>query len=403
MDQPPARDDQLVHYATRSGRWVIAATVLGSGMASIDATVVGTAVPSIGRNLQTSIGALQWVVSGYTLTLAALLLPAGVLGDQFGRRRIFNLGVVWFAVASALCAVAPDAAVLIVMRFLQGVGAALLTPGSLAIIEASFDDKSRSQAIGAWSGLGGVATAAGPLLTRYGWCNPGLRIRCAMRQLVIDDTAAEMFAISMDGVTAKLEYDVDDGRLLLLHTEVPEVFSGQGVGARLVEAALAKARKDKLTIVPWCPFARRWLKEHPEQIGDVTVDFKTPPPENSRSRAWLTSAPISTVSMKCRRRRPVARTASVVATAGSTCVCACTAVTSAAATARPTATPPPTGAPNRTTLSSGLSNRVRIGGGATPTNCSSNWAGPRQRHPTPDPLRAIRLWSYSLESTHHRS
>ena len=99
-----------------------------------------------------------------------------------------------------------------------------------------------------------------------------------MAQSAIDDTAAERFAVTMDGATAKLEYEVDGDRLLLLHTEVPEMFRGQGVGARLVEAALARARKDKLTIVPWCPYARRWLKEHPDQIGDVIVDSKTRPP-----------------------------------------------------------------------------------------------------------------------------
>lgn len=156
-----------VSYSTASGRWILAATVLGSGMASIDATVVGIALPSIGRDLHTSLSGLQWVVSGYTLTLAALLLPAGALGDQLGRRRMFNLGVVWFTVTSAACAISPDAAVLIFMRLLQGVGAALLTPGSLSIIEASFDQESRGRAIGAWSGLGGVATALGPLLGGY--------------------------------------------------------------------------------------------------------------------------------------------------------------------------------------------------------------------------------------------
>jgi predicted GNAT family acetyltransferase len=99
-----------------------------------------------------------------------------------------------------------------------------------------------------------------------------------MTQSVIDDTAEEQFAVSMDGATAKLEYERDRDRLLLLHTEVPEAFRGHGVGGHLVEAALAKARTDHLTIVPWCPYARRWLKEHPEQIVEVTVDFKNPPP-----------------------------------------------------------------------------------------------------------------------------
>jgi len=160
-------DGVQVRYGTTPGRWIIAATVLGSGMAAIDATVVGIALPSIGRDLHTSLSELQWVVSGYLLTLAALLLPSGALGDQLGRRRIFNLGVVWFTVASAACALAPNATVLIITRVLQGVGAALLTPGSLAIIEASFDEDSRGRAIGAWSGLGGVATAVGPLLGGY--------------------------------------------------------------------------------------------------------------------------------------------------------------------------------------------------------------------------------------------
>ena len=99
-----------------------------------------------------------------------------------------------------------------------------------------------------------------------------------MAHQVVDDTSAEQFEVSVEGATAKLEYAVDGDRLLLLHTEVPEFFRGHGVGAELVEAALARAAKDGLTIVPWCPYARRWLKEHPERIGDVTVDFKTLPP-----------------------------------------------------------------------------------------------------------------------------
>jgi EmrB/QacA subfamily drug resistance transporter len=149
------------------GRWVLAVTVLGSGIASLDATVVNVALPSIGRQFHAGVGTLQWVMTGYTLTLAAFLLIGGTLGDRFGRRRVYLTGVAWFALASAACGFAPDALALIITRVLQGVGAALLTPGSLAILEASFAPADRSRAIGAWSGLSGVATAAGPLLGGY--------------------------------------------------------------------------------------------------------------------------------------------------------------------------------------------------------------------------------------------
>src|SRR5579875_1644657 len=97
-----------------------------------------------------------------------------------------------------------------------------------------------------------------------------------MTQSVIDDNVQECFTVSMDGAMAKLEYERDGERLLLLHTEVPEAFRGQGVGGRLVEAALAKAGASRLTIVPWCPYARRWLNEHPERTADVVIDFQTP-------------------------------------------------------------------------------------------------------------------------------
>ncbi len=153
--------------ASSGGRWIIVATVLGSSMAAIDSTVVGIALPTIGREFHTGFGALQWIVTGYALTLAALLLLGGWMGDRYGRRLIFCVGVVWFVAASAGCALAPTVGVLIVTRVLQGVGAALLTPGSLAIIQSSFSDDDRGSAIGRWSGLGGVATAAGPLLGGY--------------------------------------------------------------------------------------------------------------------------------------------------------------------------------------------------------------------------------------------
>lgn len=158
--------DELA-YGTARARWVIAASVLGSGIATLDATVVGIALPAVGRTFHSGLGTLQWVVTGYSLTLAAFLLLGGSLGDRFGRRRVFSVGVVWFALASAACGLAPDASVLIVARIFQGVGGAMLTPASLAILQASFRPKDRPRAIGAWSGLGGLATAAGPLVGGY--------------------------------------------------------------------------------------------------------------------------------------------------------------------------------------------------------------------------------------------
>ncbi len=151
-------------YASRQGRWVLLATILGSGVASLDATVVNVALPRIGDDLGAGLSSLQWMLNAYTLTLAGLLLLGGSLGDRYGRRKVFVIGVIWFATASAGCALAPDAAVLIGMRALQGVGGALLTPGSLAILQASFRQDDRAAAVGAWSGLGGVATAVGPVL-----------------------------------------------------------------------------------------------------------------------------------------------------------------------------------------------------------------------------------------------
>ena len=160
-------DAPALTYSSAPGRWVLIITVLGSGIASLDATVVNIALPTIGREFHTGIAALQWVITGYTLTLAAFLLIGGSLGDRFGRRKVYLIGIVWFALASAACGFAPDALFLILTRLLQGVGAALLTPGSLAILEASFVPADRARAIGAWSGLSGVAVAAGPLIGGY--------------------------------------------------------------------------------------------------------------------------------------------------------------------------------------------------------------------------------------------
>jgi EmrB/QacA subfamily drug resistance transporter len=160
-------DAPVLSYSSAPGRWVLVITVLGSGIAALDATVVNIALPTIGRDFHTGVSDLQWVMNGYTLTLAAFLLLGGSLGDRFGRRKIYLIGIVWFALASAACGFAPGALFLIVTRVLQGVGAALLTPGSLAILQASFVPDDRARAIGAWSGLSGVAIAAGPLIGGY--------------------------------------------------------------------------------------------------------------------------------------------------------------------------------------------------------------------------------------------
>jgi EmrB/QacA subfamily drug resistance transporter len=152
---------------TAAGRWVLFTTVLGSGLVMIDGTVVNVALERIGTELGAGFTGLQWTVNAYTLTLASLILLGGSLGDRFGRRRVFVFGVVWFALASLLCGLAPDVGTLVAARALQGVGGALLTPGSLALISASFHGRDRAAAIGAWSGLGGIAGAVGPFLG--GW------------------------------------------------------------------------------------------------------------------------------------------------------------------------------------------------------------------------------------------
>jgi EmrB/QacA subfamily drug resistance transporter len=141
--------------------------VLGSGLVALDATAVNVALPAIGQDFGASLMGLQWIVNAYSLTLAGLLLLGGSLGDRYGHRRLFVFGILWFAVASLICAIAPNSPSLIGARALQGIGAALLTPGSLAIIETTFHPEDRSAAIGAWSGLGGVMIAIGPVVGGY--------------------------------------------------------------------------------------------------------------------------------------------------------------------------------------------------------------------------------------------
>ena len=153
-----------VALGTARGRWLVAVTVLASGMAFLDATAVNVALPAIGEELGSSLSGLQWTITGYTLALAALILLGGALGDRYGRRRVFLVGVGWFAVASLLCGLAQSTEQLVAARVVQGVGGALLTPGSLSLIQASFRPGDRARAIGTWSALAGVAGLVGPVL-----------------------------------------------------------------------------------------------------------------------------------------------------------------------------------------------------------------------------------------------
>lgn len=150
-----------------AGRWVMVATALGSGLVLLETTVVNVALPDIGHGLDASLTGLQWSVNAFTLTLSGFILLGGALGDRFGRRRVYLIGLTWFAVASLLCGLAENVEWLVVARALQGIGGALLVPGSLALIQEAFHRADRYRAVGAWSGLSGVAGAAGPLVG--GW------------------------------------------------------------------------------------------------------------------------------------------------------------------------------------------------------------------------------------------
>jgi EmrB/QacA subfamily drug resistance transporter len=216
-----------VAFATPQGRWILAAAVLGSALAALDATVVNVALPAIGTDLGAALSGLQWILNGYLLALSALILLGGSLGDHFGRRRVFIVGIVWFTAASLLCGVAPNVPTLVAARVLQGVGGALLTPASLAIIQASFRPRDRARAIGAWSALGGVSAAVGPFLG--GWMTESVTWRLvflinlplaaavlfvAVRHLpesvdptaprALDTTGAALGAVGLAGVTYAL-------------------------------------------------------------------------------------------------------------------------------------------------------------------------------------------------------
>ncbi|HEX7794321.1 MAG TPA: MFS transporter, partial [Vicinamibacterales bacterium] len=148
-------------------RWTLVATILGSSLTFIDATVVNVALPALQSDLNATITGVQWIIEAYALFLGALILVGGSLGDQFGRRRVFLAGVSLFTIASIACGLAGSTRALVIARAVQGVGAAFLVPGSLAIISATFDDAERGAAIGTWSGFSAMTSAIGPVIG--GW------------------------------------------------------------------------------------------------------------------------------------------------------------------------------------------------------------------------------------------
>src|ERR1700722_20072788 len=159
--------DALVPCSERAKNWILVSTILASSMAFIDSTVVNVALPALQTSFHATVVDVQWVVESYGLFLGALILIGGSFGDLFGRRRMFLAGVAIFALSSAVCGFASTIQQLIIARSMQGIGGALLVPGSLAIISTSFDEESRGRAIGTWSGFTAITAAIGPVLG--GW------------------------------------------------------------------------------------------------------------------------------------------------------------------------------------------------------------------------------------------
>jgi EmrB/QacA subfamily drug resistance transporter len=256
-------------------RGVLATTIVGSSMAMIDGTVVNVALPRIGAQFGASVAGLQWIVDGYLLSLAALVLVAGVFGDRYGRRKVYLIGVGLFGVASLLCGLAPNITLLVIARILQGVAGALVSPGALAILQSTFVRDDRARAIGAWSGLGGVATAIGPLLGGalvqiWSWrlaflINPPVAVLCILLALRFvpessdseaigkrpDLISSAMIALGLAGITALLVEAPGEG------ITNPVVLGAGIVGVAGLTAFVLRQRMSANPLVPAALFANR--------------------------------------------------------------------------------------------------------------------------------------------------
>jgi len=257
-----------------SRRWVLVATILASSMAFVDGTMVNVALPAIRRDLQATAADAQWVVESYALFLAALLLVGGSLGDRYGRRRVFLIGVAVFGVASLACAAASTVGVLIAARALQGIGAALLMPGSLALISAAFPEAERGRAIGTWSGFSGITAAVGPvfggfLVDHYSWAWAFLiNLPLAVAVLVISwkhvpesREHSQRGPVDLAGATSAT---VALGGLVYALIEAPvrgwtspQVLAGGALGAAAAVAFVVAERRSTAPMLPFSLFASR--------------------------------------------------------------------------------------------------------------------------------------------------
>jgi EmrB/QacA subfamily drug resistance transporter len=252
-----------MRLASAQGKWLLAAMILGSGMAFLDGSIVGLALPAITSDLGGGLPGQQWTVNAYTLTLAALILVGGSLGDRLGRRKVFVVGVTWFAAASVVCAVAPTIEVLVAARGLQGVGAALLTPGSLAIISASFVPEDRGPAIGVWSGLAGVTTAIGPLVGGWlvdmvgwrsiFWINVPLAALVVLLSIKhVPETTGEQKKLDLGGTALTAV-----GLALLTYGLVEEQWMWSAAGVVVLAAFVVQQKLTPHAMVPLELFANR--------------------------------------------------------------------------------------------------------------------------------------------------
>lgn len=273
MTTSVAASAEPIRWGTRAARGVLATTIVGSSMAMIDGTVVNVALPRIGAQFGASVAGLQWIVDGYLLSLAALVLVAGVFGDLFGRRKVYLIGVGLFGVASLLCGLTPNITLLVIARILQGVAGALVSPGALAILQSTFVRDDRARAIGAWSGLGGVATAIGPLVGGalvqvWSWrlaflINPPIAVLCILLALKFvpesrdeqaigkrpDLISSAMIAFGLAGITALLVEAPGEG------ITNPVVLAAGIVGVAGLVAFVVRQRMSANPLVPAALFA----------------------------------------------------------------------------------------------------------------------------------------------------